>query len=208
MAEEPVGVLGVFALLLHQPHKRAPLVDGTAGVLDLLVENVEAFARGWHGPAIRTGGYLVPGHRNPPSLSSPAPTRALGTLRLGTSQPTSVTVSPEGQQPLLEEHLVPATLLRNLLVLFASVLALAVLSASLFAANSPSLAFLGVHFQNDNESLEPTSDGERARLVRTGEEFTQQLSASGRFKIVPTSDGCAGKDCQWSGCRRVRRMRD
>ena len=62
MAEEPVGVLGVFALLLHQPHKRAPLVDGTADVLDLLVENVEAFARGWHGPAIRTGGYLVPGH--------------------------------------------------------------------------------------------------------------------------------------------------
>ena len=51
MAEEPVGVLGVFALLLHQPHKRAPLVDGTADVLDLLVENVEAFARGWHGPA-------------------------------------------------------------------------------------------------------------------------------------------------------------
>ena len=87
----------------------------------------------------------------------------------------------------------PATLLRNLLVLFASVLALAVLSASLFAANSPSLAFLGVHFQNDNESLEPTSDGERARLVRTGEEFTQQLSASGRFKIVPTSDAVQAK---------------
>jgi Protein of unknown function (DUF2380) len=88
---------------------------------------------------------------------------------------------------------VPATLLRNLLVLFAFVLALAVLSASSFAANSPSLAFLGVHFQNDNESLEPTSAGERTRLVRTGDEFTQQLSASGKFKIVPTSDAVRAK---------------
>ena len=56
-----------------------------------------------------------------------------------------------------------------------------------FAADPPSLAFLGVHFQNDNEGLEPTSYAERARLVRTGEEFTQQLAASGRFKIVPTT---------------------
>lgn len=65
--------------------------------------------------------------------------------------------------------------LPTLVMLFASVLAPAVLSASSFAADPPSLAFLGMHFQNDNESLEPTSDGERARLVRTGEEFTQQL---------------------------------
>ena len=56
------------------------------------------------------------------------------------------------------------------------------------AADTPSLVFLGVHFQNDNESLEPTSEGERARLVRTGKEFTQQLAASGRFKIVPATD--------------------
>ena len=57
MTEEPVGVLGVFALLLHQPRKRAPLVDGTAGVLDLQVENVEAFARGrWRTPLLPSGG--------------------------------------------------------------------------------------------------------------------------------------------------------
>lgn len=70
---------------------------------------------------------------------------------------------------------------------------LILLAASSFAADPPSLAFLGVHFQNDNESLEPTSDGERARLVRTGEEFTQQLAASGRFKIVPTIDAMQAK---------------
>ena len=72
-------------------------------------------------------------------------------------------------------------------------LALALLGVPSFAAEPPALAFLGVHFQNDNEGLEPTSDGERARLVRTGEEFTQQLSSSGRFKIVPTSEAVLAK---------------
>jgi hypothetical protein len=61
------------------------------------------------------------------------------------------------------------------------------------AADPPSLAFLGVHFQNDNESLEPTSQGERARLLRTGDEFTQQLAASGRFKIVQTPEALRAK---------------
>ena len=73
---------------------------------------------------------------------------------------------------------------------FACTIAVAVLSGLVptsFAADPPSLAFLGVNFQNDNESLEPTSDAERARLVHTGEAFTQQLAASGRFKIVPTT---------------------
>jgi len=61
------------------------------------------------------------------------------------------------------------------------------------AASPPSLAFLGTFFQNDNEHLEPTSDAERARLVRTGEEFTQQLADSGRYGIVPTTDAIRAK---------------
>ena len=67
------------------------------------------------------------------------------------------------------------------------------LGATSPAADAPSVAFLGVHFQNDNESLEPTSDGERERLERTGEEFTQQLASSGRFEIVPTTGAMQAK---------------
>ena len=78
-------------------------------------------------------------------------------------------------------------------VFIVALLTLGFFAAPALAADPPSLAFLGVHFQNDNESLEPTSDGERARLVRTGEDFTQRLSASGRFKIVPTSDAVQAK---------------
>jgi hypothetical protein len=61
------------------------------------------------------------------------------------------------------------------------------------ATDPPSLAFLGVDFQNDNESLEPTSESERARLLRTGDEFTQQLAASGRFKIVQIPEAVRAK---------------
>lgn len=55
------------------------------------------------------------------------------------------------------------------------------------AAEPPTLAYLGTFLQNDNEGLEPTTHAERARLARTGEEFTQQLSQSGQFRIVPVS---------------------
>ena len=72
-------------------------------------------------------------------------------------------------------------------------LVLVVTGASSFAANPPSLALLDVHFQNDNESLEPTSDAERARIARTGEEFAQQLSASGKFKTMPTTEAVRAK---------------
>ena len=72
-------------------------------------------------------------------------------------------------------------------------LALVVVGASSFAADPPSLALLDVHFRNDNESLEPTSDAERARLARIGEEFAQQLTASGKFKIMPTTDAVRAK---------------
>jgi hypothetical protein len=66
-------------------------------------------------------------------------------------------------------------------------------NASSFATDPPSLALLDVHFRNDNESLEPTSDAERARLARTGAQFTQQLLASGKFKTIPTTDAVRAK---------------
>ncbi len=55
------------------------------------------------------------------------------------------------------------------------------------AAESPKLAYLGTFLQNDNEGLEPTTDAERQRLVRTGEEFTRLLADSGAFAIAPVS---------------------
>lgn len=72
-------------------------------------------------------------------------------------------------------------------------LAALTLAAPTRAAEAPSLAFLGTHFQNDNEGLEPTTEAERARLRRTGEEFTQQLAASGRYRIIPTTDAVLAK---------------
>ena len=74
------------------------------------------------------------------------------------------------------------------IALTVGLLTFAFLAAPSLAAEPASLAFLGVNFQNDNESLEPTSQGEQARVVRTGQEFTKQLSASGKFQIVPTTD--------------------
>jgi hypothetical protein len=56
------------------------------------------------------------------------------------------------------------------------------------AGNQPSVALLGVQFQNDNEGLEPTSDAERARLERTEKEFVEHLAASGRYRIIPVPD--------------------
>ena len=47
------------------------------------------------------------------------------------------------------------------------------------------LAFLGVRMQNDNETLEPTTDSERNRIKSIGEQFTAALAASGGYQIVP-----------------------
>lgn len=60
-------------------------------------------------------------------------------------------------------------------------------SHSAHAGDAPSLAYLGTFLQNDNEGLEPTTDAERARLVRTGEQFTQLIADSGEFRIAPVS---------------------
>ena len=75
----------------------------------------------------------------------------------------------------------------------ALLLALLVSVQTAHAAPPPSLAVLGTFFQNDNEGLEPTSDAERARLKRTGDEFAALLADSGRYKIMPTPDDMRAK---------------
>lgn len=49
------------------------------------------------------------------------------------------------------------------------------------------VAFLGVQLKNDNESLEPTTDAERARTQLIEDIFKFKLEVSGRFKFVPVS---------------------
>lgn len=64
--------------------------------------------------------------------------------------------------------------------------ALVLMSAAAPAvAGAPTLAYLGVTLQNDNAGLEPTTDAERARLARTGDEFTRLLQESGQFRVLP-----------------------
>ena len=54
----------------------------------------------------------------------------------------------------------------------------------LAAAEPKSVAFLGVQFLNDHESLEPTTDAERARLAAIEALFRQKLEASGRYAFA------------------------
>jgi hypothetical protein len=55
-------------------------------------------------------------------------------------------------------------------------------------AEPQSFAFLGLHFQNDNEGYEPTSDAERHRIAAVEEAFKKQLEASGKYKFVSVPD--------------------
>lgn len=71
-----------------------------------------------------------------------------------------------------------AGLLLSLLVIAGAV------SEQARAADTRSVAFLGVHLQNDNETLEPTSDAERARMTKVEELFKSRLEASGRFTFA------------------------
>ena len=45
-------------------------------------------------------------------------------------------------------------------------------------------AFLGVHFQNDNEMYEPTSVAERNRIARIEEIFKAKLTELGKYRFV------------------------
>jgi hypothetical protein len=52
------------------------------------------------------------------------------------------------------------------------------------AAESRSIAFLGVHLQNDNAGFEPTSDAERARMTKVERLFKTDLEATQKFHFV------------------------
>jgi hypothetical protein len=52
------------------------------------------------------------------------------------------------------------------------------------AAEARSIAFLGVHFQNDNAGLEPTSDAERARMKKVEDLFKSDLAATQKLRFV------------------------
>ncbi len=62
--------------------------------------------------------------------------------------------------------------------------------ATLATAETPpeaipqSVAFLGVHFQNDNEEYEPTNAAEKARLRALEDAFRSKLLATGRYTFV------------------------
>lgn len=75
-----------------------------------------------------------------------------------------------------------------LTLLFTSVFfaASGVVAADKNAVSAPakSVALLSVRLQNDNEELDPTSDAERARLAKLGEQFKIHLEGSGRFRFV------------------------
>ena len=50
------------------------------------------------------------------------------------------------------------------------------------------IVLLDVLLQNDNEGLDPTSDAERARQIKVGEEFKRMLEATGHYKFVTVTD--------------------
>ena len=75
-----------------------------------------------------------------------------------------------------------------LCVLAAALMAVGTMSAPpAEAADAQSIAFLGVHFQNDNAGFEPTSDAERARMAKVESLFKAELEATQKFHFVHVS---------------------
>ncbi len=65
--------------------------------------------------------------------------------------------------------------------------------SAVVAAEPKSVAFLGAQLLNDHESLEPTTDAERARLAAIEALFKQKLEASGRYAFVSLPATTAAK---------------
>jgi hypothetical protein len=71
-----------------------------------------------------------------------------------------------------------------------TVLGMTSLAVVLHAGNATephNTAFLGVHFQNDNEMYEPTSDAERNRIEKIGQIFTTRLAESTKYRFAEVS---------------------
>ena len=60
----------------------------------------------------------------------------------------------------------------------------AVIFAAAAHAEPQRVAFLSVHFQNDNEGYEPTTAAERHRMKAISTAFEKQLEASGKYTLV------------------------
>ena len=82
-------------------------------------------------------------------------------------------------------HANTATIRSSMAHALIACMAIAVATSSAMAA-SKSVAFLGVHLQNDNEMYEPTSGAERTRMANTEKEFVKALDDSGSYKVLPT----------------------
>lgn len=55
------------------------------------------------------------------------------------------------------------------------------------------VAFLGLHLQNDNQSLDPTSKAETERIHKIEQIFTRKLDALGHYKVLTPSPAMAEK---------------
>ncbi len=76
---------------------------------------------------------------------------------------------------------------------FASVLLGLLLMTASFASEPRSVAFMGVHFENDNAMYEPTSEAEKKRISNLELQFKKALADSGEFKVLPLPSELASK---------------
>lgn len=75
-------------------------------------------------------------------------------------------------------------LIRTQATFLLAVAALAIQPMISHATTSYTTAFLGVHFQNDNEMYEPTTDAERNRLAKVEEIFKTKLAETGAYQFI------------------------
>jgi hypothetical protein len=61
------------------------------------------------------------------------------------------------------------------------------------ASEARSIAFLGVHFQNDNAGFEPTSEAERARMKKIEDLFKSDLANTQKLRFVDVPAGVQEK---------------
>jgi hypothetical protein len=77
------------------------------------------------------------------------------------------------------------TFRRDIIVCLSLAVASLAVGYGVVAAATPArVAFLGLHLQNDNEALEPTTDAERNRIAAIKRQFTSALTASGNYEVV------------------------
>src|SRR5262245_21925735 len=73
---------------------------------------------------------------------------------------------------------------RSLQLAVVAMLVLGLAKGPAEASDTKTVAFLGVHLQNDNAGFEPTTDAERARMVKVENMFKAQLESTGKLHFV------------------------